>query len=85
VLVGSRCSTLRQEKDLFRKNGASGEARTPDLVLRRHTLYPSELQTRGAACGKLQKTAAGWNVSTTVLILTLIGLQSHKTRNGEVG
>ena len=29
-----------------RKNGAAGEIRTPDLVLRRHALYPSELQPR---------------------------------------
>jgi hypothetical protein len=28
------------------KNGAAGEIRTPDLVLRRHALYPSELQPR---------------------------------------
>jgi hypothetical protein len=27
-------------------NGAAGEIRTPDLVLRRHALYPSELQPR---------------------------------------
>ena len=29
---------------LFVKNGAAGEIRTLDLVLRRHALYPSELQ-----------------------------------------
>ena len=27
-------------------SGAAGEIRTPDLVLRRHALYPSELQPR---------------------------------------
>jgi hypothetical protein len=26
------------------RSGAAGEIRTPDLVLRRHALYPSELQ-----------------------------------------
>ena len=28
------------------KNGAAGATRTPDLVLRRHALYPAELQPR---------------------------------------
>jgi hypothetical protein len=28
------------------ESGAAGEIRTPDLVLRRHALYPSELQPR---------------------------------------
>jgi hypothetical protein len=28
-------------------SGAPGATRTPDLVLRRHTLYPTELQARG--------------------------------------
>ncbi len=28
------------------KNGAPGRIRTSDLVLRRHTLYPSELRAR---------------------------------------
>ena len=27
-------------------NGAAGATRTPDLVLRRHALYPAELQPR---------------------------------------
>jgi hypothetical protein len=30
----------------FRENGAAGATRTPDLVLRRHALYPAELQPR---------------------------------------
>jgi hypothetical protein len=28
------------------KNGAPGEARTPDPLLRRQTLYPAELRAR---------------------------------------
>src|SRR5579862_6248921 len=34
----------RSEKAFRLKNGAPGGVRTPDLVLRRHTLYPSELR-----------------------------------------
>ena len=36
------------------KNGAPGEIRTPDLMLRRHSLYPAELRARS-----LKDTALG--------------------------
>jgi hypothetical protein len=31
-----------------KKNGAPGEIRTPDLMLRRHSLYPAELRARSS-------------------------------------
>ena len=33
-------------RDLREKNGAPGETRTPDPLLRRQTLYPAELRAR---------------------------------------
>jgi hypothetical protein len=32
--------------EIFRRDGAPGEIRTPDLMLRRHSLYPAELRAR---------------------------------------
>ena len=37
---------MKRRADLI--NGAPGAIRTPDLVLRRHTLYPAELRARRA-------------------------------------
>src|SRR5438876_5366704 len=37
---------VKRRADLI--NGAPGAIRTPDLVLRRHTLYPAELRARRA-------------------------------------
>ena len=34
--------------EVRRTSGAPGEARTPDLLLRRQTLYPTELRAHGA-------------------------------------
>jgi hypothetical protein len=33
----------------LRKYGAPGEIRTPDLMLRRHSLYPAELRARSTS------------------------------------
>jgi hypothetical protein len=41
----SRVNCVLQMREL-KTSGAPGEVRTPDLVLRRHTLYPSELRAR---------------------------------------
>ena len=39
-------ATLQKPANLLVKSGAPGAIRTPDLVLRRHTLYPAELRAR---------------------------------------
>ena len=40
-------STLLAGTSSFRREtGAPGEIRTPDLMLRRHSLYPAELRAR---------------------------------------
>ena len=36
----------RAIKQKHSRNGAPGEIRTPDLMLRRHSLYPAELRAR---------------------------------------
>ena len=41
-----RKTKSRSWSAVYGPDGAAGEGRTPDLVLRRHALYPSELQPR---------------------------------------
>jgi hypothetical protein len=38
----------------IQENGGTGEIRTPDLMLRRHPLYPSELRSRELVEDKLE-------------------------------
>ena len=42
--ASKRCNLLRRRER--EKYGAPGEIRTPDLMLRRHSLYPAELRAR---------------------------------------
>jgi hypothetical protein len=37
----------KQMMELIEKNGAPGGTRTPDLLVRSQTLYPTELRARG--------------------------------------
>jgi hypothetical protein len=42
-----------QPNEAEEEPGAPGEIRTPDLLLRRQSLYPAELRARGFHCNKL--------------------------------
>jgi hypothetical protein len=43
----------------MKTNGAPGEIRTPDLLVRSQTLYPTELQARYPYCSDLKRAWEG--------------------------
>ena len=63
-------STFQRQSKGSVENGALGAIRTPDLVLRRHTLYPAELRARrnGALpihCNAKRQRLPWWRISVS--------------------
>ncbi len=66
-----------------RRSGAPGEIRTPDLTLRRRSLYPAELRARFTRIPQLESSWDG--VSGAVCSLDMnkpSGAEAHDLLNG---
>src|ERR1017187_8041257 len=72
-------------KSLRGVHGAPGEIRTPDLTLRRRSLYPAELRARSLSIPHFglpgrRRPAAGWDVGLPILAVILsIAKRSRRT------
>src|SRR2546422_11204105 len=56
---------LRKHAFLLGKSGAPGGTRTPDLLVRSQTLYPTELRARSETLHCQQFTASSSSISTS--------------------
>lgn len=84
---GSIIPTLLRPAFLLVENGAAGATRTPDLVLRRHALYPAELQPRTSFISCTPGCAQGcaqfsrWLIGETIRLIAgvagITGLHFH--------
>lgn len=62
---------------LFKGNGAPGGVRTPDPVLRRHVLYPSELRARSERTQIILERASCYDHTNCPILSRLIRSRQH--------